>query len=109
MILTKEQILASDDLPKKEVDVPEWGGSVIVRTMTGTERDKFEQSVIGKDMSNLRASLLSLCLINDKGVHLFNDAVQLGQKSSVVLQRLYDVACKLNGFGKQEEEELLKN
>ena len=33
MALTKAQILSADDLPREEVSVPEWGGSVLVSTM----------------------------------------------------------------------------
>jgi len=45
MTLNKEQILRADDLKTEEVDVPEWGGSVRVRVLTGTERDAFESSI----------------------------------------------------------------
>ncbi len=47
-MLTREQILQSDDLPRETVQVPEWGGEVQVRTMTGTDRDAFVASLIGK-------------------------------------------------------------
>jgi len=109
MTLTKEQIIGANDLTKEEVDVPEWGGSVIVRTMTGTERDRFEATIIGKDQSNFRAALLSLCLIDDKGQRLFDNPVELGKKSAAILDRLLGVANRLNGIGKREEEVLLKN
>ena len=36
-LLSKEQILKSDDLKSEIVAVPEWGGDVKVRVMTGTE------------------------------------------------------------------------
>ena len=44
-ILSKEAILAADDLPREKVNVPEWGGEVLVRTMSGTDRDAFEASL----------------------------------------------------------------
>ncbi len=37
--LTGEEILGADDLPTEVVPVPEWDGTVIVRTLTGAERD----------------------------------------------------------------------
>ena len=40
-ILSKDAILAADDLPRETVHVPEWGGDVYVRTMSGTDRDAF--------------------------------------------------------------------
>ena len=38
-LLSKEQILAAEDLPHKDVPVPEWKGTVRVRALTGFERD----------------------------------------------------------------------
>ena len=51
-ILSKEAILAADDLPREIVSVPEWGGQVCVRTMTGTDRDAFETSLLSRDSSS---------------------------------------------------------
>ena len=66
--LTKDQIVAAVDIKTEVVEVPEWGGAVAVRELTGLERDAFEQSMVrvdadGKrqaDMSNMRAKLRSL-------------------------------------------------
>ncbi len=44
-MLSRDQILGASDLPTETVDVPEWGGQVIVRSMTGAERDRFELSL----------------------------------------------------------------
>ena len=40
--LTRDLILGMDDLSRVRVDVPEWGGHLFVRSMTGMERDAFE-------------------------------------------------------------------
>ena len=45
-LLSRDEILAASDLTKELVEVPEWGGSVYVRAMTGTERDSYEESVL---------------------------------------------------------------
>ena len=45
-MLTREQILGSDDLKRQTVAVPEWGGDVFVRMLTGGERDAFEVSAV---------------------------------------------------------------
>lgn len=37
-MLTREQILQSDDLPRETVQVPEWGGEVQVTTQTIVSR-----------------------------------------------------------------------
>ena len=109
-ILTREAILAADDLPRERVNVPEWGGDVFVRTMTGTERDAFESSLIGKDsgkegrLENVRARLVSLALCSESGERLFDDAeiAALGKKSARALDRVFGVAQRLNGIGTGE-------
>jgi len=117
-MLTKEQILQADDLPVEVVDVPEWDGSVRVRTLTGTERDAFEASITKKrgdsvevNMINLRAKLCAMAMIDDDGNRYFSDAdvVELGKKSASVLDRIFTVAQKLNGFGQADIKELAKN
>ena len=118
MILSADQILQADDLPKETVEVPEWGGDVIVRTLTGRERDRYEQSLfeikgkqIQQNYENARAKLCALCMIDEEGKRLFSDAqvVELGNKSSAAIDRIYAVASRMNGFSKEDIDELVKN
>lgn len=114
-MLTKEQILQTNDLPKELVKVPEWDGEVYVRTMTGAERDNFEQSLViskGKmNLANIRARLCALAICDENGNRLFTDSEieQLGQKSAAALDRIFEVTQKLNGIGAKDIEELEKN
>ena len=119
MSLTKNQILKSDDLPREEVEVPEWGGSVWVRSMSGTERDAFETSMMeekdGKskatNLRNIRARMAVLCCTDDKGERLFahKDESAVGAKSASALDRIFSVAQKLNGMSNEDVEELAGN
>lgn len=117
-MLSKDDILNADDLPSEVVEVPEWGGSVIVRTLTGSERDAFEMSCVrrvGKsttqDLKNIRAKLVVRAVVSDDGKRLFADGEVelLGKKSSSALDRLYDVAARLSGIREEDIEELAKN
>src|SRR5258707_11983730 len=45
MHLSRDAILEAKDREVVEVDCPEWGGSVLVRGMSGKERDMFEMSL----------------------------------------------------------------
>ncbi len=105
-ILSKDAILAADDLLRETVNVPEWGGEVLVRTMSGTDRDAFEASLIEKDgrMENVRARLVSLTLCDAQGDRLFDDSeiVALGRKSARALDRVFSVAQRLNGIGVEQ-------
>jgi hypothetical protein len=108
-MLTREQILQCDDLPREIVKVPEWGGEVQVRTMTGTDRDAFEASLIGKEgrLENVRARLVSLAVCDESGDRLFGDAdiAALGAKSAKALDRVFAVAQRLNGIGAEQVEQ----
>jgi hypothetical protein len=117
-MLTRDDILKTNDLPIEAVDVPEWGGTVYVRTISGRERDDFEESMLtgkGKNRQvntrNIRAKLCALCLCDVNGVPLFGneDVDALGQKSAAALDRLFTVATRLNGISKEDVEELAKN
>jgi hypothetical protein len=114
-LLSKEAILAADDLPREVVSVPEWGGVVHVRTMTGTDRDAFEASLITKEsvpsskdqrMHNVRARLVALTLCDETGERLFLDGEidALGRKSARALDRVFAVAQRLNGIGTDEAQ-----
>ena len=105
-ILSKDAILAADDLPRETVSVPEWGGEVLVRTMSGTDRDAFEASLLEKDgrMENVRARLVALTLCDFQGDRLFDDSeiAALGRKSARALDRVFSVAQRLNGIGVEQ-------
>lgn len=116
--LSKEDILKQEDLKYVEVDCPEWGGKVRLKTMTGLERDSFEASLFdGKagsektNLKNLRAKLLAICLVNGEGKRLFGDREidALGGKSAKALDKLYTIASELNAIGAKDVDELTKN
>lgn len=117
-LLTRDQILAADDLKRETIEVPEWGGEVIVRSLTGAERDAFEDSVVkqrGKsrelNLRNARARLVSLSLIDEAGNKLFTDkdVDLLGRKSAAGLDRVFAAAQRLSGLTEQDLDELAKN
>ncbi|MGC4031481.1 MAG: phage tail assembly chaperone [Tepidisphaeraceae bacterium] len=121
-MLNAESILASADLPTESVEVPEWNGTVYVRTMSGTDRDAFEASMIdtkkpaenGKpagNLKNIRARLCVLTVCDQNGNRLFTDdqADALGAKSSKALDRVFEVAQRLNGLGAKDVEALQGN
>jgi hypothetical protein len=115
MILSKEQILKADDNKTINVDVPEWGGSVIISTMSGFARDQFEGSLVGKNggtnISNVRAKLAAATIVDEDGNLLFTDkdVSALGKKSSAALDRVFEASQKLNKISDGDVEELAKN
>jgi len=117
-MLNREDIFAADDLKTENVPVTEWDGSVLVRGLTGEERDMFESESIsmkGKDVQvnhkNLRARLVALTVVNEDGSRMFSkeDAVELGKKSASALDKVFSVAQRLSGLSGEDVEQLVKN
>ena len=114
MALNKEAILSADDLKQEVIQVPEWKGEVIIRTMTGEERDAFDSEMIRDDkksFKNIRARFLSLIICDEQGNRLFDDKeiAQLGKKSAAALDRLFSAGQKLNRLSNDDIEELAGN
>lgn len=117
MYLTREQILNADDLKTQEVECPEWGGTVVVKMMTGKERDAFEASLSdgGRNpkvkYDNIRAKLVAMTVIDESKKLMFTiaDVETLGNKSAAALDRVFTVAQKLCGLTKEDVDELVKN
>lgn len=116
--LGREAILAATDLAFEEVQVPEWGGVVRVRGMTGVERDEWETSLLearGEDKRanrrQVRATLVALTVVDAEGRRIFStaDVESLGAKSARALQRVYDVAQRLSRIGAEDIKELQGN
>lgn len=117
-LLTKEQIIASEDLKHEDVEVPEWGGSVRVVAMSGTARDAFEDTLVKRvgekieqDLGNYRAKVCAACMIDEDGNRLFSakEVQALGQKSSAAIERVFDAADRLNGLTRGNVEASAKN
>lgn len=117
-LLSKEQIWQAEDIQTLDVSVPEWGGDVRLRGLSGRERDEFEAKSLvqrGQDrqvnVRNLRARLIAACAINEDGTQLFqpSDLLHLGSKSAVALERLFDAARKLSGMSPTDIDELAEN
>jgi len=117
-LLTAEQILAASDIKTETVPVPEWGGEVNVRGLTGAQRDAFEESMFvgrGKDrkenFANLRARLIVLCAVNEQGQPIFTEKQvdALSKKSAAALDRVFEAAQRLSGLSKKDTEDLAGN
>jgi|SRR6476661_6002529 len=116
-ILSREEIIQVDDRKLKEVPVPEWGGSVMIRSLTGRERDDFEQSTVKtnkrgqqeQNFENFRARFVALCVVDENGRRLFQsrqEVALLGNKSVAALQRIFNEAQEMNGMSQEDVDEL---
>lgn len=118
-MLSRDDILAMDDLARELVTIPEWGnGQVYVRSLTSEEKDHWDaenyrllEETPGGNLQNWHARLLVLAVCDEQGMPILtlSDAQRLGKKSAKVVQRLYDIAARLSGMREEDTEALQKN
>lgn len=116
MDVTRQQLDELRDLPEERVDVPEWGGTVVVRTLTGTERDELDiantkaAEALKDDnawFASARLRLLCRVLYQTDGTPLFRPGEEavLGRRHPRAIRRLFAVADRLNAISDRALEE----
>jgi hypothetical protein len=117
-LLDREAILAADDRKYETVECPEWGGEVRLKSISGTQRDAYEQSLIqssGSDrkmnLRNARVKLIVLCAVDGEGRSLFTaeDVSALGRRNAAPIDRLFDACKRLAGMGDDDVEKLTED
>lgn len=119
-MLSRDDILKAEDRKFEVLPVPEWGGDVRLRTLTGRERDEFESSTVqtnkkgqqSANLVNIRARLVSLCIVDENDERIFpskTDIHLLGDKSAAALERVFSKCNEMNGLTNEDVEELAEN
>jgi hypothetical protein len=115
-LFSKDDIFAVDDNVYDYVEVPEWGNKKVrIRSLSASERDRYEQS-LGKldkkgnmvpDLTNQRARLVALSVVDGKGNRVFSDTevLKLGGKNAKPITRVYMAAAKLSAMGDDAADE----
>ena len=115
MALTKDQIFNASDHQIKTLNIPEWGGDICLKTMTGFQRDKYESEILkcqkNNSFVNMRVKLAIYTVCDEDGNLLFEekDINLLTKKSASALDKIFDEATKMNGISEEDIEELEKN
>jgi hypothetical protein len=112
--LSKTDILSAIDHTIQIVEVPEWGGAVHVRSMTGRERDWWELTMHNAReegnlvLENLRATFAAMIICDDEGKSLFTkeDIAALAEKSGVALDRVLTEGMSVSGISKEVQDDL---
>lgn len=114
-MIDRASILASAAAPivSDPIAVPEWGGAVRVRVMSGAERDAFEVATVPPlgSLRNVRARLVVACACDDAGALLFQsgDVEAVGALDARALDRVFRAARELNALGGDQIEAIKKN
>lgn len=117
-ILTKDQILAAQDLETETVEVPQWGGSVMVRSLTARERGQLISSIVDQraggrtlKLTEIQVRTCAMAIVDAQGSRMFEEAdiAKLSRKSASALQVVFEVAQRLSGLSDDQVEELTED
>ena len=115
MVNLRESVLNAKDVPEQLVDVPEWGGTFLVRGMTVKDRASYYSRITVNDKIDatlLNPELLIACVYDpETGRKVFeaSDRDMLGSKSAQAAEKLTSVAMELSGIGAQAEQQAVQD
>lgn len=101
--LSAEEILAVEDIKIAEVDVPEWGGVVRLRPMSGEEAEQFV-SIVSKDKTGAAIKVVAMCAVKEDGLTRLFTEEQVGllkKKALRAIMRLQKKAMEINGLNEE--------
>ena len=122
-MLNRDSIINRKDFGLKEVDVPEWDGSVFLRKWSGKDRSLFLSKSVDLSDDNPKVNwdtmfgnqvlAVAMSLCDENGEKLFSTTQEdldiLATKNGNVIQTLYEEALILNGLAKKSLEDAAKN
>ena len=110
-ILTRDEILEAEDIQIWEVEVPEWGGIVLCRSLTAAQVERVQGKFKGKGMKGVTAALVALAVVDDDGKRLFHqsDLEKLSNKSISACTHVLKSIMEQNAMEEEDLEELAKN
>lgn len=121
--LNRDAILGADDLVREPLEVPEWGGTVYVRAMTAGENDAVikghSKTTFGPngvpqqhvDIDGFKTAIVVRSLVDEDGNRMFGDheVGLLAGKSNAAIDKVFEVAQRLNGGGEAAIAEAVGN
>ena len=117
MTITKEQVLATRPA-LKEVEVPEWGGSVWIRPVTLGEQGKlanagvkFEKADPSARLKGTTVALIIWVVSDENGNPMFaeSDIPALMNQPATIFLKLQDAILELSGLTEASRAEIAKN
>lgn len=104
-ILSFDDIAQAPDLGEVELEVPEWGGSVILRPLTVAELD--QARALGKDATTINKITLRMSVVKPALTEAQVDTIW-ATRSGQSMARLLAKIAEINGMGGGKEAEEAK-
>lgn len=115
LLTSANAILQSDDFRYEEIEVPEWGGSLRLKSLSGTERTAILKLLNQKKdtVDGVYEKVIIFCAVNAEGGKIFEDNQNtlaiLQAKDASVTQRIGMKALELSGLGQNSKDNAEKN
>lgn len=106
--LSVEDIRNADDIKTEDVEIPEWGGKVAVKGMSGRLRSNLEQKIAANAPSgDIKMLIVLECTVNEDGSRMFtnSDRKWLVEKAAGPIESIFEAVCKLSGVAEGAVEE----
>ena len=121
--LSRKQIVSTQGLLTTEVEVPEWGGKVLVRELTAIEATDFGLKAVAggafisrggardslqiSELVNMYPRIIAMCVVDDSLAPILSedDIRALSARSVVPIQRIIEEVFLLSGLSDDEDEE----
>lgn len=109
--LSKDAIATAQDALTRVLEVPEWGGSVKIKTPSALDLETFTKAQLAGNYMQAQIELCAAAIVDEQGNRLFvtdEDKLLLGKKAMDVLKRVHDA---INDLADQREplDEKIKN
>ena len=97
--LNADSILHADDFVYADVEVPEWGGTVRIRSLSGAQRVTLKKAIdAGQD--DIDKTLCVMCIVDEDGNRILhrNQIGELSKKSTKAITRIAIKALEISGM-----------
>lgn len=112
----RDLIMSAKDTHTETVEIPEWGVTVEIRSMSGASRAALMQEAVNSggqiDMGRVYPDLIiQTCFDPETGEPVFEagDRDLIMSKNGALLDRLAEVATRLSGFNEQAVDDAGKD
>jgi hypothetical protein len=104
--LSREQVLNAKDIQQEEIEVKDWGGTVLVQSLSALQRRQIIKSCSDKDgvldSVKFQTAVIVAACIEPKFERADIDA--LSEKKAGVIAKLAESIAKVSGFNDTPEE-----
>ena len=102
--LTAESILQAEDFSYADVECPEWGGTVRVRSLSGAQRVTLRKA-IDAGQSDVDEMLCVMSIVDEDGNRIFNrnQIGELSKKNTIAITRIAKRVLEISGLREPEK------